>query len=320
MALEQLTKATGKMKLINPDTGDPVLTDEGMPVLIAKRILSPSKAAKAILGTMDLRLSELDKNDLPKIWKYNGSIWKPDGEREIRNVVYPILGDLAYDKGYREMLHNIRARTDPVIFDQDPYLFPAQDGIIDLRTGEIRQHAPEDLFTFTYNAYCNHAHADHVHFLWYLASTFPDIRDCLTAIDIITAVGIRIPFEVFIFLLGGGENGKGILEKLILFLYTMRRASATKIQEVIKSNFASGSLLNKDVWIVTEVETIKDAMSIIKGVSSGEMLDSDVKYALERAQGIPHLLTIIDSNKPLDFNDNSWGRIRRTEKLDTPYE
>lgn len=320
LTLEQLTKATGKMVQIDPDTGDPVLDDEGEPVLVAKRTLSPSKAAKAIIGVMDLKLSELDKNDLPKIWNYDGSIWKPDGERKIRNVIYPILGDLAYNKGYQEMLHNIRARTDPVLFDQDPYLFPAQDGVIDLRTGKIRQHSPEDLFTFTYNACCNHPHADHEPFLWFLASIFPDIRDCLTAIDIISAVGIRIPFEVFIFLIGSGENGKGILEKLILALYTMQRASATKIQEVSKSNFASGSLLNKDVWIVTEVETIKDAMSIIKGVSSGEMLDSDVKYALERAQGIPHLLTIIDSNKPLDFNDNSWGRIRRTEKLDTPYE
>jgi phage/plasmid-associated DNA primase len=320
LALEQLTKATGKMVQIDPDTGDPVLDDVGQPVLVAKRTLSPSKAAKAIIGVMDLKLSELDKNDLPKIWNYDGSIWKPDGERKIRNVIYPVLGDLAYNKGYHEMLHNIRARTDSALFDQDPYLFPAQDGVIDLKTGEIWQHAPEDLFTFKYNACCSHPHADHEPFLWFLASIFPDIRDCLTAIDIIASVGIRIPFEVFIFLIGSGENGKGILEKLILALYTMQRASATKIQEVSKSNFASGSLLNKDVWIVTEVETIKDAMSIIKGVSSGEMLDSDVKYALERAQGIPHLLTIIDSNKPLDFNDNSWGRIRRTEKLDTPYE
>ena len=67
-------------------------------------------------------------------------------------------------------------------------------------------------------------------------------------------------------LLGGGENGKGILEKLVLALYTMQRASALKIEEVSKSHFASGSLLNKDFWIITEVETIKDAMSVIKGV------------------------------------------------------
>jgi hypothetical protein len=141
----------------------------------------------------------------------------------------------------------------------------------------------------------------------------------LTVIDLITSIAIREPFDVFVFLLGGGENGKGILEKLILALFTMQRASAMKIEEVRKSHFASGSLLYKDVWIITEVETVKDAISVIKGVSTGEMLDSDVKYG-ERVQGIPHLLPIIDSNKALDFSDNSWGRRRRTLKLDCPYE
>ena len=192
--------------------------------------------------------------------------------------------------------------------------------MIDLQTGEVRSHSPDNGFTFNYNGYCNHSNPDYHLFLWYLASMFPDIRDCLTAIDIIAAVGIRIPFEVFIFLLGGGENGKGILEKLILALYTMQRCAATKLQEINKSHFASGFLLNKDAWIITEVDTVKDAISVIKGISTGEMVDSDVKYATERAQGIPHVLPIIDSNKALDFKDNSWGRVRRTEKLDCPYE
>ena len=37
-------------------------------------------------------------------------------------------------------------------------------------------------------------------------------------------------------------------------------------------------------------------------------------------QGTPHLLPIIDSNKPLDFKDDSGGRKRRTLKMDCPYE
>lgn len=101
LTLEQLTKATGKMKQIDPDTGDVILDESNRPVLVTKRALSPSKAALAILSCKSLRINEMDKNDIPKIWKYDGSIWKADGEREIRSIVYPILGDWRMIKGSR---------------------------------------------------------------------------------------------------------------------------------------------------------------------------------------------------------------------------
>ena len=53
----------------------------------------------------------------------------------------------------------------------------------------------------------------------------------LTAIDIVTAIAIKKPFDSFVQLLGGGGNGKGIFEKVIIKLFTKERITAEELKE-----------------------------------------------------------------------------------------
>jgi len=319
LTLEQLTKAKGKHKYVNPETGefekDPVTGETEVPTLT----LSPDKASLAVFGVLLLRLSANDTSDKPKLWTHNDVIWEPIGEKKVKDIIDAVIGDLSYERGLQETLRRLRGLSERAYWNKNPFLFPCQDGVIDLETGKIRPHSFDDYITYTYNAKCNYLRADYDRFLFYLASTFPDIRDCLTAIDIITKVGIRVTFETFVFLLGGGENGKGILEKIIIAMYTISRGSAIKIEELKRSHFAMGNMIDNDYLIITEVETINDVMSIIKALASGELQDSDVKYSTDRIKVMPHILPIIDSNKALHFTDKSRGRKRRTQKLDFPY-
>ena len=306
------------MVQIDQDTGDPVLDENGLPVIVPKRTLSPSKASITMGNNMLLRMAETNTSDKAKIWRYDGGIWKPDGEREIIKTIDAVIGDLSYEKGLRETLRRIRSQTSVIAFDGNPCLFPTVDGVVDLSTGAFRAAAPEDYLTFRYGAEFNNPAANYRLFLWFLCSSLPDPRDVLTALDIVTAIAIRIPFDIIVLLFGGGSNGKGIFEKVILALFTMARATAVKLEEMKRSRFGPGALLNKDVWIVTEVETVKDAMSVLKAESTGEMIDVDVKYG-ERVQGRPHAIPILDANNAFDFGDNSYGRKRRVAKLDFPY-
>jgi len=57
----------------------------------------------------------------------------------------------------------------------------------------------------------------------------------------------------------------------------------------------------------------------MKKLATGEFLDSDVKFG-GRKKGRPHLLTLLDANKAFDYGDDSFGRRRRTIKLDFPYQ
>lgn len=137
-------------------------------------------------------------------------------------------------------------------------------------------------------------------------------------IDIITAIALRIPFDIIVLLFGPGGNGKKVLEMVLIALYTISRVAAIKLGEVRKNHFAAGNLLNKDVWIVSEVSSAKDVMDILKGISSGDVLDSDVKYG-HRIQGFPHVVPILDANKTFDLGDNTEGRKRRFVKMDFPF-
>lgn len=105
----------------------------------------------------------------------------------------------------------------------------------------------------------------------------------------------------------------------MLHFFTLQRATAITLQEVKQSRFGPASLLNKDLWIVTEVEKVAANINVLKKIATGELIDSDVKYS-GRVQGKPHTITIMDTNKAFDFGDDTHGRRRRLVKMDWPYE
>jgi len=311
LSMETLTKVVGREKVLNSE-GIP--TKEEAP----KRTLSPSKAAKAITGTLELRLDHADSKDKPDLWRYDGGIWKKDGEREVVKLIDEAVGDLSYDRGLRETLRRIRNTSEAVQFNADPALFPTLDGVVDLKTGKFREARAEDYLTFRHNVSYDLEGADYSPFLWFLCSSLPDPRDVLTALDIVTAVALRVPLDIIVLLFGGGANGKGIFEKTMLALFNSERSTALQLEELAKSRFGPGALLNKDMWIVSEVESVKDATSALKRIATGEMIDTDVKYG-GRITGRPHLVPILDANLPFSFNDDSYGRKRRIVKLDFPF-
>lgn len=317
LTIDMFTKVTGREKIIDPVTGKPAIDPKTGENEKPKLTLSASKAANTITDKFVLGISDKDTSDKAKIWSYNG-IWKPDGERKIVSTIDAVLEDLSYEKGLRETLRRIRNRIPVVSFDSNPYLFPAKDGVIELETGIFRPAKPNDYLTFQYNVNINEPDADYKPFLWFLCSSLPDPGDVLTVLDIITAIAIRVPFEVIVLLFGGGSNGKGILEKVILALYTMQRTTAIRLEEMKRSRFGPGALFNKEVWIVTEVETVNDAMSILKAEASGEFFDSDIKYG-ERVSGKPHAVSILDANNAFEIKDNTYGWKRRFVKIDFPY-
>lgn len=318
---EDLTKWSKKLEpIIDEESGLPEMGEDGKPKNRPGRILSPSKAAVAMLEHLPLAVATASIRDKePPVWIYDGGIWHDQAQREIINLVDHLLQDLSYDRGLRETLRRIRGRLSKkaVSFDADPFLMPLQDGIVDLRTGAFREAKQEDYLTFKYNASWT-GPGDYRPLLWHLCSSLPDQRDVLTAIDIITAVALRVPFDTFYLLFGGGANGKGVFEEVLEAYFTLRRCTQIRLSELKSSRFGEGALLGKDVWVVSEIENVKDVLSSIKKFSSGETLDFDVKYG-ERRQGAPHLMPIFDANVAFDFGEDTKGLKRRLGKLDFPF-
>ena len=316
--IQDLTKAIGRMDKINPDTGieepEPMTEDGKVP----KLTLSPTKASYAVTAFMPLRTSTGDTRENMKLWRCDGKIWTDDGEREVKNLIDAVIGDLSYEKGLHETLRRIRGISETVTFDSNPFLFPALDKVIDLKTGVVRDYQPDDYITYQYGAAVEDPSADYRPVLWALCSSAQDPGDVLTALDIATAACIRQPLDAIVQLIGPGANGKGIFERMLTALCTISRVAAITLTEAKASRFGPGAVLGKDIWILSEVEDVKYAINLLKKVATGEFTDSDVKYG-DRIQGKPHVLPILDCNTAIDFGDDSWGRKRRIIKLDYPH-
>jgi len=315
--LSDLTKATGRIERVNPETGEAEADPVTGATHIPKLTLSPTKASAAILNSMPLRRSATDAAKDPDLWRYDGGIWRPDGEEVIEILINRVAGDLSYERGRQEIFKRLRGMAERVAFDSDPYLLPAQDGLVDLKTGEVSDYGPNANITFRYAAEAE-GESDIRPALWLLCSSLPDPRDALTALDICGEAVIRRPSDSIIQLIGAGSNGKGMFERMISALVTDERISSITLAEAKASRFGPGAVLGKDLWILSEVEEIKQAINLLKKVATGERMDSDLKYG-GRIQGKPHALPILDCNNAIDFGDDSWGRKRRVIKLDWPF-
>jgi len=315
--LQDLTKATGRIPRVNPETGLPEPDPETGETLVPKLTLSPTKASAAIMNAMPLRRSIADTKKSPDIWRYEDGIWRPDGEEVVENLISRVAGDLSHDRGRQEIFRRIRGLAQRVAFDADPYLMPVLDGVVDLKTGAVTDYQPDDYITFKYGAEIDRE-GDCRPVLWLLCSSLLDPRDVLTALDICAEAVIRRPSDCIIQLIGPGANGKGMFERLISALVTDERITNITLQEAKASRFGPGAILGKDLWILSEVEEIRLAINLLKKVATGERMDSDLKYG-GRIQGKPHALPILDCNNAIDFGDDSWGRKRRIIKLDWPF-
>ncbi|WP_316965457.1 DUF5906 domain-containing protein [Candidatus Methanocrinis natronophilus] len=277
---------------------------------------SRSKAADTLMSKLDLAMVNGGKD----IYWFDGEIYRPTGIAKMSQAMYRTAGDFANRRDVGEVIDRIRSEKQltPVIFNPNPYVMPLQNGVLDLETGEFREFQADDYFSFKYGANWDCEDADWMKFIWFLCTSLSDPRDVLTAIDVMTAVALRIPFDVIVQLIGGGANGKGTFERVLLALFTAERSTAIELPELKSSRFGPGALLDVDLWIISEVEGVKDSISALKKIATGELLDADVKYG-GRTRGKPHAIPILDSNNAIDYGDDSYGRKRRTCRLDFCY-
>ena len=118
-------------------------------------------------------------------------------------------------------------------------------------------------------------------------------------------------------LIGGGANGKGILEDIKSNVHR-KTGNGNGISGSTSIKIRSQDNSQQDLWILSEVSDVAYAINLLKKVSTGEMIDSSAQWG-NRVSGVPHALPTLDCNDAVDYGDDSWGRTRRIVKLDFPY-
>jgi putative DNA primase/helicase len=279
--------------------------------------LSITKAAHAIVKKKILVMSE----DATEIYRFDGQIYRPDGERLIDTTMCTLMGDDVTIVKLKEILRRVRNELldKPVVFEPDPYLLAVKNGVADLRTGIVREYHAEDLLLEQIDVIYD-AEARCPAFLAFLESITPSITDRLMLIDWFGATAIKEPLAYVLFLLGLGRNGKGIYEKLIKKFFGMTSFRDMPLAEVAKNNFAASGFYRKRGWIASETGNKKANIGtdFMKLVSGNGVIDGDRKNK-SRIQFEPYFQTMVDSNTMPKIEDSSIGWTERFCKANLPY-
>jgi len=284
-------------------------------------VLSVTKAAEAILEKMPLVMAEGDDST---IYWFDGALYRPDGEDEIDALLCKLAGDQVSSKALSEVLRRVKyglRKRGQVKLDMYPYLLGVENGVIDLRTGELIDYKPEFYITARVPIEYDPA-AKCPQFFDYLEGVTPNINDRLTLIDFGAILAIKEPMPFLLFLLGLGRNGKGVYENILYKLYGEEKFAEIRIDELGDSRFAAGNLKDKWGFIITESgvsrgKSIIDTR-ILKKVSGGDFLDSDRKNK-SRVRFRAYCKPIIDSNIMPAIDDRSKGIEERFCKVSLPY-
>ena len=319
---EAEAKAGKEEPIIQTDVGDTKYDKEGKPNGYK---LSATKAARAVVKMRHLAMSE----DATEIYRFDGQIYRPDGERVIDMTMCTLMGDDVTILKLKEILRRVRNEllNKPVVFDPNPCLLGVKNGVVDLSTGTFREYRPDDLITdridVTYDqkAKCPRS-------IQFLEETVPAVVDRLMLVDWFAIHAIRLMFAYVLFLLGLGRNGKGIFERLMKRFFKEESFIEMPLEELnVKNNrFAGAALKGKRGHIVSEAGDERHPGSkrtiptnYLKFSTGDGTIDSDQKGTV-RTRFKPFYKATIDCNDMPLIGDSSPGWIERFCKANMPFK
>jgi putative DNA primase/helicase len=286
-----------------------------------------------------------------KLWlSWNGQIWRPDldgdSERKALSAAKERYRHAEFLRSTEEKKRHAkwaiesesdfrikaalnRSRCHEVFskqtsdFNQDPWLLGCTNGIVNLKTGELRPGRPQDMITLSTGIEFD-PKAKAPRFQQFLAEVFSNNREVIDFIQRFVGYSLvgLIPEQVFCICLGNGSNGKSV------FLNCIRGILgeyATNIPfttfESTKHNTGKNSndvaaLEGKRLVTVSEVcENSRWNEGIIKSVTGGDQVKCRFLYK-EYFEYTPQFTLWFGVNhkpKVSDTSDAFWRRVRIIE-------
>ena len=164
-------------------------------------------------------------------------------------------------------------------FNTPPYLLPVENGVVDLRTGEMREYDKNDRFIFQ------------------LPVKFdPFAKDCPNFKKLISEIvypedvpllqewfGYNLyrayPAQKAMLFVGSGSNGKTTLIKILVALLGRENVTAVSLHDLETNRFAPADLFGKLANIVNELPSsaLRETKTF-KAVTGGDLLRAEKKY------------------------------------------
>lgn len=243
--------------------------------------------------------------------------YPPDYQQALKTYQWAVAS-----MGWRNISNTLSVargifRTTPTdAFDSDPWDLNTPDGVVNLRTGEIRSHSPHYKCTMitTVSPDWDMPHDGWDAFLELITCGDRDMEDFLQQVAGMALVGDMYE-ECIVMCYGTGSNGKSTLFQIWTEL--MGGYAGSMRNEVLIGNkfgtdvFGADALRGKRLVIASELEnqqTISNSM--LKKLASRDAINTNVKYAKAITFKPTHTLVIHTNHLPrLKMVD--YGTIRR---------
>jgi putative DNA primase/helicase len=211
-----------------------------------------------------------------------------------------------------EIIQKIKRRTyvDREQFDSNVNIINIQNGLLDIWTGQLKEHSPEFL-SITQLPLIYNPDSKCPAILKFLGQVLHP-QDVFTALEIIGYLLYQTAeYEKAVMLYGNGDNGKSVFIKLIEAFVGPENCSHVPLQELDNDRFSSADLYGKVVNTFADLTAQKlMATGNFKTLVSGDSVRAQKKY------GQPFSFRnkakmIFSSNKIPDSDDKSHAYYKR---------
>ncbi|MEM3872482.1 MAG: phage/plasmid primase, P4 family [Nitrososphaeria archaeon] len=272
-------------------------------------------------GRIKLRLfAEEIKNEMPiltdmrtfQMYRFNGKIWRDDAEAYIQKRLVEVEKDDYKPYHLTTLIEIIQGITFvPELEEPPPHLICVENGVLDIKTMELKPHSPTYFFSNMIHAKYD-PNAKPTKFLEWLNSVLPEKEKQ----DLIQELfGYCLYRDYFLhhifFLVGQGRNGKGTLMRTLMRLLGQENISSIPLDR-IDERFQTSFLYHKLANIVSEPDTGKMSEEEIKKLTGQDFIEAELKGLNKTRRFINYAKIIVMANRLPPVKDNTqawWERV-----------
>jgi P4 family phage/plasmid primase-like protien len=238
-------------------------------------------------------------------------LYLPSGEILIKEQTELLAPKIRCHK-VSEVINKIRRRTyiNRDKFDTEDDIVNVQNGLLSIRTGELRNHSSDFLSTIQLPIrYDPKAKCPNI--LKFLSQVLHP-QDVFSALEIFGYILYRAAiFEKAFLLNGNGDNGKGVFIKLIEAFAGSNNCSHVPLQELDKDRFSAADLYGKLVNTFADLKSEKlTATGSFKTMVSGDSVYAQRKYG-QPFSFRNHAKLVFSANRIPDTEDKSYAYYKR---------
>lgn len=263
------------------------------------------------------------QDEKTEVWGYKKGIYVPIGQSLAREELRKILGRAFNQRLVSRVIDKLTADTyiNPKDFfkQEEPYLLPVQNGLLDLKELELKPFTPNKIFfsklpiNYVPDSKCPHIEK---HF----SEVLPEESDILLLQEAIgNCLLKKYTFQKAVMMVGSGRNGKGITLQLITHLLGAENTSAITLEQLENDPFSLSGLHGKLANIGGDLnKTSLKNTGTFKSASGGDLINAPRKFMTPIAFENYAKFFFACNELPMIY-DNSRGFWDRWLYFDFPY-